>query len=165
MKMHSTRLSNSSSTPSSSLNVPAICCVYRIYQLWKKVITYFKTCKVSFYLPSPRHKCIKMSCVSLTSQKKAAERWKIAYQIEAIRLNCSHKYCFSHASLSYRVDSLTPLLYRPQLQCVDFANEFFVYFLSLTLAYASFCLRCFFSTAMSPLNVNDAACKARSKRG
>lgn len=30
-------------------------------------------------------------------QIKSAERWKIAYQIEAIRLNCSHKYCFSHA--------------------------------------------------------------------
>lgn len=26
-----------------------------------------------------------------------AERWEIAYQIEAIRLNCCHKYYFSHA--------------------------------------------------------------------
>lgn len=34
------------------------------------------------------------------NEMESAERWKIAYQIEAIRLNCSHKYCFSHAYVS-----------------------------------------------------------------
>lgn len=35
-----------------------------------------------------------------SAENESAERWKIAYQIEAIRLNCSHKYCFSHAYIS-----------------------------------------------------------------
>lgn len=67
-------------------------------------------------IASAHHKCIKIlplflkfhffillsSSSSFSIKKKTCvctteERWKIAYQIEAIRLNCSHKYCFSHA--------------------------------------------------------------------
>lgn len=39
---------------------------------------------------------------------ESAERWKIAYQIASIRLNCSHKYCFSHA---HSDDDSPPLQY------------------------------------------------------
>ena len=62
-----------------------------------------KTCKISFSLtvnPSQRRsRCLSIKCITAPKkcENESAERWKIAYQIEAIRLNCSHKYCFSHA--------------------------------------------------------------------
>lgn len=121
-------------------------CVYRIYQLWIKSPLISKHVKsVSFSISCHQAKCssqVHKNVMSLLfpphslkfkyekSVATAAERWKIAYQIEAIRLNCSHKYCFSHALVYYRVDrslSLSLLVMSfAELQCVDFANNFFL---------------------------------------
>lgn len=62
-----------------------VCCVSRI-SIMNKVTTYIKTCKVSFYLPSPRHKCIKMSCVSFEPKKKQQNDEKLPIKLKQLGL-------------------------------------------------------------------------------
>lgn len=66
-----------------------------ICQLWTKS-PLIKTCKIS---RSSTDWFVYLSGVHNGTENATAraERWEIAYQIEAIRLNCSHKYYFSHA--------------------------------------------------------------------
>lgn len=76
---------------------------------------------------------IKKHTTRVTRGRKSAERWKIAYQIEAIRLNCSHKYCFSHA-YSICDDS--------QGLSDNCTNRDVNFFSPLPLQSARLCLRC-----------------------
>ena len=95
-----------------------------IYQLWMKS-PLIKTCKISFSLtvdPSRRRsRCLSIKCITAPKKKcenESAERWKIAYQIEAIRLNCSHKYCFSHAYIPAMIASACSRNSPPPMQYV-----------------------------------------------
>lgn len=117
------------------------------YQLWMKS-PLIKTCKNSLplqplFIYQVHSDTEKKS--SNSSEMESAEGWKIAYQIEAIRLNCSHKYCFSHAYVSPMIASA--FRNGPCCNVCRIAMWFFLNFSPfVAIAYARFCLRCSFST-------------------